>query len=95
MFLFFKAPNTFFILQKKNEGEAIKTALATTGKIFTIVFLAFLLLYALQYLKITEKVSFNILSGQKVIRNAKNGQLWRVFEILKLAVKQCYQTGQF
>ena len=52
-------------------------------------------------LKITEKVSFNIaseasyvyiLSGQKLI---KNGPFWRVFENLKLAVKQCYQTGQF
>ena len=54
--------------------------------------------------KITEKVSFNIaseasyiynLSGQKLIKNAKNGPFWRVFENLKLAVKQCYQTGQF
>ena len=52
-------------------------------------------------LKITEKVSFNIaseasylyiLSGQKLI---KNGPFWRVIENLKLAVKQCYQTGQF
>ena len=25
----------------------------------------------------------------------KNGAFWRVFENLKLAVKQCYQTGQF
>ena len=55
-------------------------------------------------LKITEKVSFNIaseasyvynLSGQKLIKNAKNGPIWRVFEDLKLAVKQCYQTSQF
>ena len=55
-------------------------------------------------LKITEKVSFNIasgasyvyiLSGQKLIKNAKNGPFWRVFQNLKLAVKQCYQTGQF
>ena len=54
-------------------------------------------------LKITEKVSFKIaseacyvyiLSGQKLIKNAKNGSFWRVFENLKLAVKQCYQTGQ-
>ena len=39
-------------------------------------------------LKITEKVSFNIaseasyvyiLSGHKLIKNAKNGQFWRVF----------------
>ena len=34
-----------------------------------------------------------ILSGQKLIKKAKNGQFWRVFENLKLAVKQCYQTG--
>ena len=42
-------------------------------------------------LKITEKVSFNItseanyvyiLSGQKFIKNAKNGSFWRVFENL-------------
>ena len=55
-------------------------------------------------LKITEKVSFNIaseasyvyiLSGQKFIKKAKNGPLRRVFENLKLAVKQYYQTGQF
>ena len=51
-----------------------------------------------------SKVSFNIaseasyvyiLSGQKLIKNVKNGPFWRVFENLKLAVKQCYQTGQF
>ena len=36
-----------------------------------------------------------ILSGQKLIKDAKNGPFWRVFENLKLAVKQCYQTGQF
>ena len=35
------------------------------------------------------------LSGQELIKNAKNGPFWRVFENLKLAVKQCYQTGQF
>ena len=55
-------------------------------------------------LKITEKVSFNIaseasyvyiLSGQKFIKKAKNAPFWRVFENLKLAVKQCCQTGQF
>ena len=57
-----------------------------------------------QCLKITEKVSFNnaseasyvyILSGQKFLKNAKNGLFWRVFENLKLAVKQCYLTSQF
>ena len=55
-------------------------------------------------LKITEKVSFNIaseasyvyiLSGQKLMKNAKKGPFWRVIENLNLAVKQCYQTGQF
>ena len=55
-------------------------------------------------LKITEKVSFNIaneasnvytLSGQKLTKNAKNAPFWRVFENMKLAVKQSYQTGQF
>ena len=54
--------------------------------------------------KITEKVAFNIaseasyvyiLSGQKFIKNAKDGQFWRVFENFKFAVKQCYQTGHF
>ena len=29
------------------------------------------------------------------LKNAKNGPIWRVFENLKLAVKQSYQTGQF
>ena len=52
----------------------------------------------------TEKVSFNIaseasyvyiLSGQKSIKTDKNCPFWRVFENLKLTVKQCYQTGQF
>ena len=60
--------------------------------------------YWARCLKITEKVSFNIaseasyvyiLSGQKLIKNTKNGPFWRVFENLKLAVIQCYQTGQF
>ena len=36
-----------------------------------------------------------ILSGQKFIKNAKNSPFWRVFENLKFAVKQCYQTGHF
>ena len=55
-------------------------------------------------LKFTEKVSFNIaseasyvyiLSGQRLIKNAKNGPFWRVFENLKLPVKQSYHTCQF
>ena len=46
--------------------------------------------------KITEKVSFNIaseasyiyiLSEQKLVKNAKNGQFWLIFENLKFAVK--------
>ena len=61
-------------------------------------------LYFSNNLKITEKVSFNIaseasyvyiLSGQKFIKNAKNGPFCRVFENLKLAVPKCYHTGQF
>ena len=61
-------------------------------------------LTATRCLKITEKVSFNIaseasyvyiLSGQKSIKNAKIGPFWLVFENLKLAVKQSYQTYQF
>ena len=35
------------------------------------------------------------LSGQKLIKNAKNGPIWRVFENVKLVVKQCYQIGHF
>ena len=53
-------------------------------------------------LKITEKGAVNMKSeasynwsGQKVLKNAKNGPFWRVFEDLKFAAKQCYQTGQF
>ena len=57
-----------------------------------------------QCLKIAQKVAFNIasvasyvyiLSGQKFIKNAKNGQFCLVFENLKFAVKQCYQTCHF
>ena len=32
---------------------------------------------------------------QKLIKMQKTGTIWRVFENLKLAVKQCYQTGYF
>ena len=56
-------------------------------------------------LKITEKVSFNIaseasyvyiFSGKKLIKNAKKKVNFGEFlQNLKLAVKQCYQTGQF
>ena len=60
--------------------------------------------YVHTVLKMTEKVSFNIaskasyvyiLNGQKLIKNEKNYPFWRVFENLKPAVKQSYQTGQF
>ena len=53
--------------------------------------------YFTQFLKFAQKVSFNIasessyvyiLSEQKLIKNAKNGPLWRLFETLKFAVKQ-------
>ena len=52
--------------------------------------------YRAQYLKITQKVAFDIaseasyvyiLSEQKFIKNAKNYPSGRVFESLKLAVK--------
>ena len=55
-------------------------------------------------MNITENVSFNnaseasyiyILSGQQYIKNAKIGPFWRIFEHLKLAVIQDYQTVQF
>ena len=57
-----------------------------------------------QCFKIIEKIAFNIaseaskvyiLSGQMLTKNAQNGPFWRFFENLKLAVNQCYQTGQF
>ena len=59
---------------------------------------------ATQCLKIIEKVSINIaseasyvcsISKQKLVKNVKNGPFWRVLENLKLAVKQCYQTGHW
>ena len=40
------------------------------------------------------RLQFYMLSGQKFIKNAKNSQFWRIFENLKLAVKQCYLTSQ-
>ena len=46
--------------------------------------------------KIASEASYiYILSGQKLIESGKNGPFWRVFENLKLAAIQCYQTGQF
>ena len=55
-------------------------------------------------LKITEKVTFKIvseasyvyiLSEQKLTKNSQKGPFGRVLENLKIAVKQCCQTGQF
>ena len=78
----------------KEERKRVQYVLHSFGK----------LQFGPQKMIIKEKVSFNIaseasyvyiLSGQKLIKNAKNGQFWRVFENLKLAVKQSYQTGQF
>ena len=43
----------------------------------------------------TEASYVYILSGQKFIKKAKNGQFGRVFENLKLAVKQCFQICHF
>ena len=52
-----------------------------------------------QCLKITQKVASNIaseasyvyiLSGEKLFKNAKNGQFWRFFDNLKVEVKQYY-----
>ena len=81
---------------RENENSKIEGRGLRAGNMF--------LIKVARCLKITEKVSFNIaseanyvyiLSGQKLIKNAKDGPFWRVFENLKLAVKQCYQTGQF
>ena len=58
-------------------------------------------LHSVTVFKNHKKVSFNsaseasyvyILSGQMFIKNAKNGPFGRVFENLKLLVKQRYQT---
>ena len=38
-----------------------------------------------------EQSELRLYFGQKFIKNAKNGQFWRYFENLKLAVNQCYQ----
>ena len=60
------------------------------------------LLLRTQCLKITEKVAFNIaseasyvniLSRQKLIKNAKNSQFWRVFENLMFTVTSKRQNS--
>ena len=74
------------------------------GKKLNSVFFSSVLLYKRTVFENPQKVSFNIaskasyvyiMSGQKLIKNAKNYPFWRVFENVKLAVKQCYQTGHF
>ena len=55
-----------------------------------------LIIVALKGLNIASEASYiYILSGQKFIKNSKNGPLLRFFENLKLVVKQCYQKGHF
>ena len=53
-----------------------------------------------QCLKITKKLIQHCERSElrlhfQLIKNAKNSQFWRVFENLKLEVKQRYQTDQF
>ena len=38
-----------------------------------------------------ESIMIYLVSGHKLV---KNGPIWRGFEKLKFAVKQCYQTDQ-
>ena len=45
--------------------------------------------------KIASEASYHYVLSRKLIKNAKNGPFWWIFEILKLTVKQCYQTNQF
>ena len=46
-------------------------------------------------LTLSETSYVYILSGQKFVKNAKNGSDWQVFENLKFTAKQCSQTGHF
>ena len=49
-----------------------------------------------QCLKITEKVSLNVaLQAEQIHWKCQNWSIWQVFEILKFAVKQYNQKGQF
>ena len=48
-----------------------------------------------QCLKVTEKVSSDLSVHFDQTKINLKWSIWRVFEYLKLAVKQCYQTGQF
>ena len=59
--------------------------------VFYITFVGFVL-HGVWKFKISSEASYvYILSGQKFIQNAKN-TFWRVFDNLKLPIKQCYQT---
>ena len=44
---------------------------------------------------VNERIYNYILSGQKNIKNAKDGQFVEFLKNLKLVVKQCYKTCQF
>ena len=67
--------------------------------LYLIQFPAYVMTFPTKNLNInftaSEASSVYILGGQKFNKNAKNGPFWRVFENLKFAVTQCYQTGQF
>ena len=95
------ALNFYCLLKLKFEPKSQSSSLFSTFVLSSLGSIIINKQLSARCLKITEKVSFNIasyvyiLSGQKLIKNAKNGPFWRVFENLKLAVKQCYQTGQF
>ena len=65
--------------------DDIKTCKASFMRLYVFLFLKLSWIVDARCLKITEKVSFNIaseasyvyiLSGQKVIKNAKNGPFW-------------------
>ena len=90
--------------KRGNDIIIVNAKVSTVLKVETILKRPPRLVIDARCLEITGKVSFNIaseasnvyfLSGHKLIKNAKKGQFWRVFENLKLSVKQCYQTGQF
>ena len=95
------ALNFYCLLKLKFEPKSQSSSLFSTFVLSSLGSIIINKQLSARCLKITEKVSFNIasyvyiLSGQKLIKNAKNGPFWRVFENLKLAVKQCYQTGHF
>ena len=42
-----------------------------------------------------KRATFTFWVDNRSLNSAKNGPIWRVFENLKLAVKQSHQTGQF